>query len=196
MDAFKRLRKQAKGKRDRAIRKARDRYSDTLGRIAELERESNVGAPPSSEPIAVCINRVLPLDLPFTIPDIVADLQKLDSRRAWRKQSVSNHICMLRRRGIVRRMKKAQGQNPAVYIRAGVDYEPLPFEGMTLREVVHQVLLSNPPVRQTDLVAAMLEAGYQTVMSPVTLRHAIGVILRGDQERFRQDGGQWLVLPL
>jgi len=194
MDAFKRLRKQAKDKRDRTIRQARARYSDALDRIAERERESNEGAPPSCEPLAACVNRVLPLDRPFTILDIMAALQDLDPRRVLRKQSVSNHICMLRRRGIIRRMKKAQGRQPAIYLRMGVDYEPLPFEGMTLREVVHQVLLSNPPVRQTDLVAAMLEAGYQTVMPPVTLRHAVGEVLRGDKERFRQDDGKWSVV--
>ena len=43
---------------------------------------------------------------------------------------------------------------------------------------------------QTELVVAMLEAGYQTSMNSKKLRDAVGVVLRGD-ERFGETGGKW-----
>ena len=60
---------------------------------------------------------------------------------------------------------------------------------MTLPEVVAKVLQVRQPLRQTELVAAMLEAGYQSTMSPKNLRTAVGIVLR--KGAYRQSGGKW-----
>ncbi len=150
--------------------------------------------PSNHKTIAACIDSVIPTDRAFTTVDIMAALESLDPRRNWRKRSLDSHISRLRDRGIVRRVKKSQNRQPAVYVRVGVEVEPMPFEDMTLPEVVAEVLSRHQPMRQTDLVVAMLEAGYQTTMSPKNLRNAVGVALRKDRERFRDTDGEWVTI--
>jgi hypothetical protein len=194
MQAFNELRKGAREKRDRAIGHAREEYAATLRRIADLEQDLLGREPSSHRTIASCIDPVIPTDRAFTTVDIIAALEALDPAREWRKRSVDNHISRLRHRGIIRRVKKSQNTQPALYVSAGVEVEPLPFEDMTLPEVVEQVLGDRQPLRQTDLVVAMLEAGYQTTMEPKALRGAVGVVHRGDRERFRKSGDLWAVV--
>ncbi len=194
MNAFIELRKQAREKRDKAIAQARDEFAATLRRIAELEQDLLGREPPTHKTIAACIDSIIPTDRVFTTVDIMAALEALDPRRDWRKRSLDSHISRLRDRGIVRRVKKSQNTQPAIYVRVGVEVEPLPFEDMTLPEVVAQVLEEHQPVRQTDLVVAMLESGYQTSMRPKVLRDAVGRVLRGDKGRFRQRDGKWIAV--
>jgi hypothetical protein len=194
MSAFNELRKQAREKRDKAIAMARDDYAATLRRIANLEQDLLGRDPSTHKTVASCIDSVLPTDRTFTTVDVLAALEALDPKRDWRMRSINSHISRLRARGIVRRVKRSQNTQPAVYARVGVDVEPLPFEDMTLPEVVAKVLGDRQPMRQTDLVVAMLEAGYQTTMTPKRLRDAVGVVLRKGRERFRQRGGKWSVV--
>lgn len=190
MDAFNELRKQAREKRDKAVSEARDAYDATLTRIASLEQDILGRDLSSHKSIAACIDSVIPTDRPFTTQDILASLEALDPRRNWRKRSVDSHIYRLRERRIVRRLKKAHGEQLAVYVRVGVHIDPLPFEDMTLPEVAAKVLAERGPMRQTELVMAMLEAGYKTTMTPKNLRNAVGVVLRKDS-RFCERAGTW-----
>lgn len=193
MNAFNELRKQAREKRDKAIEVARDEYAATLRRIAELEQDLLGRDSPAHKTIAACIDSVIPTDRAFTTVDIMAALEALEPRRVWRKRSLDSHISRLRERGLVRRVKRSQNQQPAVYARVGVETEPLPFEDMTLAEVVKEVLGARGPMRQTELVVAMMESGYQTTMKPKGLRNAVGKILAKDKQAFRQSGGKWAV---
>jgi hypothetical protein len=63
---------------------------------------------------------------------------------------------------------------------------------MALVDVVAKVLSERQPLRQTEVVKATLEAGYQTTMEAKGLRSAVGVALRKDKQ-FRQGGGLWAV---
>jgi hypothetical protein len=189
MDAFNELRKQAREKRDLAVTKARDEYSATLVRIAALEQDLLGRDPSTHRTIASCINSVLPSDRAFTTVDVMAALEALDSRRDWRKRSLDCHISRLREHGVVRRLRKAQNDRPALYVRVGVQTEPLPFEDKRLPEVVREVLEARQPLTSAELTMAMLEAGYQTTMKPKALRDAVGVVLRGGG--YRRDGGKW-----
>ena len=47
---------------------------------------------------------------------------------------------------------------------------------------------------QTELAVAMLEAGYQTTMSPKRLRDAVGVALRKGRGQFPEEGGKRAVV--
>jgi len=193
MQEFGSLRTAARKKRDAAIRKARDEYAETLRRIAELEQDILGRDPSSHRSISSCIESVSPSDRTFTTVDIMAGLEALDSGRVWRKRSVDNHISRLRDRGILRRLRKSRNTEPAVYVRADVETEPLAFEDMTLPQVV-EAMLSERPLTQTELVVAMLEGGYETSMVHKTLRDAVGVALRGDPKRFKSDGRKWIAL--
>ena len=191
MEAFTELRRRARERRDKAIAQARDEYAATLRRIAALEQDLLGHDPSTHKTIAACIDSVIPTDRVFTTQDIMAALEALAPRRTWRKRSLDSHLSRLRERGIIRRVKKSQNQQPAVYVRVGVEVTPLPFEDMTLSDVIVEVLSSRQPMRQTELVMAMLEAGYQTTMSPKRLRDAVGVVLRKGGGRFREVDGEW-----
>lgn len=189
MEAFNELRRQARLKRDKAIAQARRDYSDTLVRIAALEQDLLGRELSSHRKISASIERVIPTDREFTTVDILTGLEALDPGRVWRKRSVDSHISRLRERGLVRRLRKAHGTEPALYARLGVQVAPRPFEDMTMREVIRTVL-ADKPLTQTELVVAMLEAGYETTMTPQALRNAVGVELRKDGE-FRKTDGKW-----
>ena len=61
---------------------------------------------------------------------------------------------------------------------------------MTLPEVV-ATILADGPLRQTELVVALLEAGYQTTMTPRALRNAVGAELRRGPFTKGKDG-RWV----
>jgi hypothetical protein len=187
---FGEIRRQAAERRDRAISTAREEYAATLARIAALEQDLLGREPSSHRSLASCIDSVIPTDRTFTTVDILAGLEGIDPRRTWRKRSIDSHIQRLRAKGILRRLDKARAHQPAQYARVGVQVERRPFEGMTLAEVVREVLAMRP-MRQTELVLAMLDAGYRTAMSKKRLRDAVGVVLRKDQRRFRRTTGIW-----
>ena len=90
--------------------------------------------------ISACIERVIPTDREFTAVDILTGLEAMDPGRIWRKRSVDSHISRLRKRGIVRRISRSRGSEPAVYARLGVQVAPRPFQDMTMREVIRTVL--------------------------------------------------------
>ena len=113
----------------------------------------------------------------------------MDPGRIWRKRSVDSHISRLRKRGIVSRISRSRGSEPAVYARLGVQVAPRPFQDMTMREVIRTVL-AEKPLTQTELVVAMLESGYYTTMTRQALRNAVGMELRKDGE-FRKADGKW-----
>jgi len=121
----------------------------------------------------------------------MASLEALDGGRVWRKRSVDSHISRLRDRGLVRRLKKSKNTTPAVYVRTGVTVPTIPFEDMTLPEVIRAVLTR--PMNQTELVVAMLEQGYETTMTRNTLRDAVGVELR--EGAVKGEGGKWMLPP-
>jgi len=95
---------------------------------------------------------------------------------------------VLRRRGILKRIRKARGHEPAIYVREGVEYDPPPFEDMTLPEVVCDVL-GDRSMTAVELVVGMLEAGYETTMSRNALLDGVGVVLR--KGKFVAKGRKW-----
>jgi hypothetical protein len=133
MEAFGLLRKKARDIRDKAIVQARDEYEASLVRIAELEQNLLGKTKPRTNSIASCIESVIPTDRPFSTADIMAGLEALNPRRACRKWSIDNHVSRLLAKGLVRRLLKAHGHEPAMYARVGVTVEPQPFEGQTHR---------------------------------------------------------------
>ncbi len=81
----------------------------------------------------------------------------------------------------------------AVYVREGVPREEQPFEGMTLPEAMEAVLRPRQPMGLMELVLAMKEADYQTIMRPKRFTDAVRTVLEKD-ERFVEDAGKWAVV--
>jgi hypothetical protein len=189
MNEFNDLRKRAREKRDKAIAQARQDYAETLGRIAALEQDLLGRDLSTHRKISVCIERVIPQDREFTTADIMAGLEALDPGRVWRKRSIDNHISRLRERGLVRRVRKAKGTEPAIYARVGAKVTERPFQDMTLRQVI-KVVLGDRAMNETELTVAMREAGYDSTMTPQALRNAVGVELRKNAG-FRKTDGKW-----
>jgi DNA-binding transcriptional ArsR family regulator len=188
MNEFIALRTRAREKRDTTIAHARQEYEATLVQIASLEQDLLGRESSRHKKISASIESVIPNGRPFTTVDILAGLEAIDPGRVWRKRSIDNHLSRLRERGLVRRMRKAKGTEPALYVRVGADVAKLPFEDMTLPEVIRAVLTR--PMTQTELTVRMLEAGYETTMSKPVLRNAVGVELR--KCGYRNDGGKWV----
>ncbi len=174
-------------KRDKAIALARSDYEATLVQIATLEQDLLGKESSRHKQISACVESVIPRDRSFSTVDVMTSLEALDPGRVWRKRSVDSHISRLRERGLVRRMRKAKGTEPAVYVRVGATVPKLAFEDMTLPEVIRAVL--DRPMTQTELAVRMLEAGYDTTMEPRALRNAVGVELR--KGGFRSEAGKW-----
>jgi hypothetical protein len=189
MEAFNLLRRKARENRDRIIIQARDDYTASLRRIAELEQDLLGRDRPEHRSIASCIEAAIPSDRVFNVTDILVGLEVIDQRRVWRKRSVDHHISRLRARGLVRRIQKSHGHEPAVYVRVGVKVEPIPFEGMTLPDAIGAMLAECGPLRTTEIAVKLLERGFHTTMNPKALRDAVGVVLRKGE--CRKVGDRW-----
>lgn len=188
MNEFSKLRERARIKRDKLIAQARSEYAATLVQIAALEQDLLGKESSRHKKISASIESVIPSDRTFTTVDIMAGLEAIDPGRVWRKRSIDNHISRLRERGLVRRVKKSQGTDPAVYVRNGVEVPARPFEDMTLTQVVRASLTR--PMTATEVTVAMIEAGYETTMTRKALMDAVGVELR--KGPFENRGGKWV----
>jgi hypothetical protein len=189
MNSFSELRRQAREKRDKAINIANDIYSATLTRIAALEQDLTGHNPSTHRTLSDCINNAMPFDRPFTTIDVMAALEGMDPTRAWRKLSINNHMGRMRRAGIIRRLRRPSGKQPAQYVRLGVQVEPSPCEGKTLTDVLLE-LLPGKAMTLTELAVTVLEAGFPTKMKARGMRCAIGQAVRKDR-RFAREGGKW-----
>jgi hypothetical protein len=185
---FTALRKRAKDKRDKGIAILRDEYERALAQIAALEQDLLGMRPANYRKIVDAVNAVIPKTAEFTMPDVMAGLEALDPRRAWRRRSVDWVIVRMRKRGTITRLKRANIHEPAVYVRSEAAPPKTGLDDMTLLEVIGKVLVR--PMTTTEVVVAVLEAGYQTTMGRTHLRnHVTRLLNRGG---FKQDAGKWV----
>jgi len=185
---FNALRARARDKRDKAIAEIRREYEAQLVQIAALEQDLLGKVSSRYKKISAAIESVIPRDAEFTTGYIMAGLEALDPRRTWRKRSIDNHISRLRERGLIKRLKRATIHEPAVYARVDAPVKAAPLDDMTLLQVIGKVLVR--PMTTTEVVVAVLEAGYQTTMAKTALRnHVTRQLGRGG---FRCEGGKWV----
>lgn len=190
MQEFIALRKKARDIRDHVIASAREEYERTLVEIAKLEQTIYRKLPPRERKVSASIDHVIPADREFSTLDVMTALEALDPTRVWQKRAVANYICSLHTKGLIRRTKRHGKRSPAIYVRVGVDVPKRPFEDMTLTQVV-AVVLGDRAMTPTELVVAMLEAGFDTGMAKKVLRHEVYMAMRNDPASFRRDGDKW-----
>lgn len=183
---FAALRTKAREQRDKALAHIRAEYQTNLLQIAELEQRLLGKIDPRRVKTSAAIERVIPRDEAFTVADVMAALESLDAGRVWPKASVHRHITKLREIGLVRRVKRAKVNEPAVYARTDGPVK-VEAEDRNLRQVILETVTR--PMRIAEVVAAVLEAGHKTNMVPAHLRTHILRVLR--QTGFRERGGKW-----
>jgi hypothetical protein len=138
--------------------------------------------------ISAAVEHVIPRDHPFNTQDVMTALEALDPTRYWRKRSIDFVLTGLRRKGLIRRLKRATINERASYVRAESPVPTPALADTTLLQIVGQVLVR--PMTTTEIVVAVLEAGWQTEMGRTNLRnHVTRLLSRGG---FKQDGGKWV----
>jgi hypothetical protein len=189
MEALTQLRKLARERRDKSIGEANTLYADTLKRIAAIEQDLLGHQASTHRASSACIQQVMPADQPFTTVDLRAALEAMEPGRVWYERTITNQLGRLRKRGFIRRLRRPTCKTPALYVRAGIE-AVLPLDAKTMLDAAAE-LLADRPMNCTELAVAMRESGYQTKMTPKALRAALGVGMRRNRKRFRQDGGKW-----
>jgi hypothetical protein len=192
MDTFFQLRKQARDIRDEALAEVRAEYADRLKRIAVLEHDLWEKTKAKHKRLTHSIASVIPQDRAFTTEDVYAGLEALDARRPYKKSWVISHLGKLCDRGILRRVQKNHGRQLAIYVRAGVQVEPIPFGNKTLPLAIAMVLEEHgKPLAPIEIAVRLVERGFQTVMDCKRLRGAVGACCRSRPVKFKQSGRKW-----
>jgi hypothetical protein len=192
MDTFAELRKKAREIRDLAINEARQDYASRLTRIAALERELWDGKKTRYKRLSYAIESVIPKDRPFTTVDVYSALEAMDDRRSFKKGWVISHLGRLCDRGIIRRVQKNHGKTHAIYARAGVEVELVPFESLTLPLAVETILREHgKPLFPIEIAVRLVERGFRTEMRQDLLRGAVAACCRARPVKFRQSGKKW-----
>lgn len=188
MHEFTALRARAKERRDQAIRVARLSYEQTISQIAELENRLLDRGKPKIKLLVDCVREVMPTDRPFTIQEVMESLEVLDPARIWKRVAVGNIITAMRKRGIIYRVRKPKlGQN-AIYAAKGVKAAAPKLGDASLVDVMHSVCTR--PMTPTEVMVAVLEAGYETSMARKTMQAHVSKILR--RGRFAAQDGKWV----
>lgn len=187
MKEFIALRAKARERRDKVIAEARREYEYQLVQIAKLEQDLLGKVSSRHKSISAAVDSVIPRDRSFTTVDVMTGLEAMDPTRVWRKRSVDFVMTRLRERGIIKRLKRASIHEPAVYARSEAPVKPAPLADMTLLQVIGKVLAK--PMTSTEVVVAVLEAGYETAMGRNNLRNH--VVRELGRAGFKSDGGKW-----
>ena len=139
--------------------------------IATLEQQLTNIRPKRDRSAASCIESVIPRENTFTTVEILAALEALDPGRIWNRRTIDNHISKLRAYGLVRRLKRANLQERAIYVRSDSENHGGPLGDKTLIEVIGMILTR--PMNPTEIVVAVREAGYRSLMTGKMLRNHV-----------------------
>ncbi len=119
---------------------ARADYEVALVQIATLEQGLTGIRPKRDRSAASCIESVIPREATFSTVEILAGLEALDPGRIWNKRTVDNHLSKLRAVGLVRRLKRANLHERAIYVRSDSANHGGPLGDKTLIDVIGMVL--------------------------------------------------------
>jgi hypothetical protein len=135
--------------------------------------------------IREAVASAIPADRPFTVLDILSNLQANDASRTWRRRSIARCLAWLHQQGAIERLRRAQPRQPVVYARTGLGAQA--EDARTLPQVLDEVLVR--PMTLAEIVSAVVDGGYTTNATPRDLRNRIARLLR--ERGFRRDGDWW-----
>jgi len=200
MDAYQKLRVQARHKRDAAIQAAHDEYSATLRTIAVLRK--NLGPEGAAGPVkksnnnyvkgrrAVnAIKQLIPQDRQFSTGELTALLRA--NGHEIPDSSMRSHLRRLEdQRALERIRRDADGQ--IIWVATGIGSEPqTPLAAMNLPDAAAVILSESGPLGIKELAIAIQARGCRQGASRKLMTESLVAALR-DNTRFRlQDDSRW-----
>ena len=174
MNEFRKLREVAAAKRDAAIKRAKNEYSLTVQKIAELE--SRIG--PKRRPrgnakkptLADTIYSVLPDDRTFTIDDVCGLVKSAEPERERSRATISTNVNRMLHAGSIKRVRRATAGKPALF--ALIDFDAP--EARTMLDWAREVE-GWQAMEPVELMVRMTENGYQMGLPP---RNAVKLLTR------------------
>lgn len=165
MNEFRKLREVAAAKRDAAIKRAKDEYSLTVQKIAELE--SRIG--PKRRPrgnakkptLADLIYSVLPDDRTFTIDDVCGLVKDAEPGRDRTRATISTNVNRMLHAGSIKRVRRSTAGKPAIF--SLIDYDAP--EAKTMLDWAKEVD-GWKTMKPVELMVEMVENGFQMDVSP------------------------------
>ena len=165
MNEFRTLREVAAAKRDAAIKRAKDEYSLTVQKIAELE--SRIG--PKRRPrgnakkptLADLIYSVLPDDRTFTIDDVCGLVKQAEPGRDRTRATISTNVNRMLHARAIKRVRRATAGKPALF--ALIDYDAP--EARTMLDWAKEVE-GWETMEPVELMVKMTEAGFEMNSEP------------------------------
>ena len=163
-NTFKKLRHEAKIKRNRTVAAANKEYKKSTQEIDALEskllgktdrrRGSSLGK---------VIMGVAPKDHVFTVDDAVRAVKESDPSRRFKRESITSALNRLCHQGILKKVTNASGLRIARFARPHVD---APAD-KSLAEWAELVLRkSGKPMTDVEILVSMGEHGYELECSP------------------------------
>ena len=198
MDALKLLKEQAKRKRDKAYKAARDEYQanlkeiDQLGMRLSLDVRTKRGTK-RKKTIYDLIIEHMPKDQPFPLRDILPILQKAEPHRLFLEQTIRVMFKRLIDNGEVRKVRKsAHGFMLWASPSCRID-ELGPLATVSIADAMEYVLRREGPKRPVEIVLAVQKHGYRVDASPRVLLATLGQALkRNSPGRFTLlTNGRW-----
>lgn len=185
------LRVVAAEKRDRAIAKAKQDYKETIAKLDAVALALLDAVTSEECRISHRIESLIPRSEAFSVRQIMEGLEQMDPTRRWDGVVVRQHLTYLRRRGIIKRVRRASTKTPAMYVRTQEGIEASPDRDRPLIEILKSV--ATKPMTTTEFAVAATEAGYQTQQTPARFRNTIATVL--GKLGLKRDGKNWLPPP-
>ena len=192
MDAFDKIRKQARDKRDAAIQQARAVYRIELAEINSLQKRVNrkpslKGQPKPAVPMREQIMKVAPTNANFTVQDILDRLGLPPKEKARIRTTFDRLI----NRGQLKRIRRGRNDVPALFARIEFGPPVNPLNDMSQIKAAETVLREVGPCDLTTLVVAMLDRGYLPASNAATLRKSLQSAFHHSEGRFSLCCGAW-----
>ena len=193
MKPFDELRQLASERRDAAIQAAKDEYREVLRGIATIERQLGISTPPKYQErrlsLADAIVSLMPHDRTFCLDDACRWLSETDPSRTFTRGSITSNLYVLVKRGIIKRVRYASGNQCSAYAVPSFVCDDPPSTILDFAEAV--IREAGQPMTATEIMVAMLESGFEPEIGP---KRALGSLLRGMSKRhlrFVRSGQKW-----
>lgn len=196
MKPFDDLRQLASDRRDQAIETAKAEYREALKSIAAMERRLGVETPAKYQErrpsLADATVSLVPQDCTFGLDDICGWLRQDDPSRTFTRGSITSNLYVMVKRGIIKRVRYASGNQCAAYAVPSFNCDGPPSTILDIAEAVLRE--ADKPMTATEIMVTMIESGFESEIGP---KRAMASLLRGMSKRtsrFVRNGQKWSVL--
>jgi hypothetical protein len=176
MDIIDELRKQARERRNAALALARAEYRQTLEQIEQVRRGLGVGykrvSRSKSKPLQDLICDLIPLDRTFNINELVVMMRTRFPLRKFNVPTIRTIVPRLGEQGIIRKVGRDE-KGCVLWASVHAKVEASAFAAMPLTEVAEMLLRERGPMRLTELVVTMQQAGFRRGAEPRQLMQSL-----------------------